>query len=86
MHEPARLAHIRRVGINVGFQIIGRSRALDNGSGWSEKHGRYDELGKSGQSSVNRNTVQWHLDNHLRETVAYEEIAETLARVTKDDA
>lgn len=54
--------------------------------GWSEKHGRYDAPGKSGQFAVNKKTVQWHLDNHLKETVTYEEMAETLARVTEDDA
>jgi len=53
--------------------------------GWSEKHGRYDAPGKSGQFAINRSTVQWHLDNHLRETVTYEEMAETFAQV-KDDA
>lgn len=54
--------------------------------GWSDKHGRYDAHGKSGQFAVNRNTIQWHLDNHLKETVTYEEVAETLARVAEDGA
>lgn len=39
---------------------------------WSDKHGRYDELGKSGQFGITRTTIQWHLDHHLVDTITYE--------------
>lgn len=54
--------------------------------GWSEKHGRYDAHGKSGQFAIKRNTVQWHLDNYLHETVTYEEMAATFAQIKDEDA
>lgn len=56
-----------------------------NFPGWSDKHGRYDALGKSGQFSIKRKTIQWHLDNHLQETVTYEEMAETLSKIKEED-
>lgn len=42
---------------------------------WSDKHGRYDELGKSGQFGITKTTIGWHLKNTLRETIDYEEVA-----------
>lgn len=44
---------------------------------WSDKHGRYDALGKSGQFMINKGSIQWHLDNQLRDTFTYQEMAET---------
>src|SRR3989344_4461149 len=43
-------------------------------SNWSDKHGRYDKRGKSGQFGITKNNIQWHLDNHLKDTVSYEDM------------
>ena len=45
-----------------------------NFSSWSDKHGRYDKRGKSGQFGITKNNIQWHLDNHLKDTVSYDEM------------
>lgn len=49
---------------------------------WSDKHGRYDELGKSGQFPITRNTIQWHLDRYLWATLTYEEVVEIVERIS----
>ena len=48
---------------------------------WSDKHGRYDEVGKSGQFPINKSTIQWHLDNNLKDTVSFEEFSEVLGKI-----
>ena len=53
---------------------------------WSDKHGRYDALGMSGQFPVTRSTIQWHLDNHLKDTVSYEEAAEIYSKLAEEYA
>lgn len=40
---------------------------------WSDKHGRYDELGKSGQFPITKATIKTHLDKYLVETMSYQE-------------
>ena len=50
--------------------------------GWSDKHGRYDALGKSGQFAVTRSTIEWHLERHLRDTVTYYEVAEAFRHLS----
>ncbi len=49
---------------------------------WSDKHGRYDAHGKSGQFPVTRNTIQWHLDHHLKDTVLYEEMKDVYSKLS----
>lgn len=49
---------------------------------WSDKHGRYDELGKSGQFGITRSTIQWHLTNNLVDTVTYEEMTDAYIRLS----
>lgn len=44
---------------------------------WSDKHGRYDALGKSGQFMINKGSIQWHLNNQLKDTFTYQQLAET---------
>lgn len=53
---------------------------------WSDKHGRYDALGKSGQFPVTKNTIQWHLDNHLKDTLSYEEVAAIYSKLAEEYA
>lgn len=52
-------------------------------SSWSDKHGRYDELGKSGQFGISKNNIQWHLDNHLKDTVSYDEMKNIYSELSK---
>jgi hypothetical protein len=47
---------------------------------WSGKHGRYDQIDKSGQFMINKGSIQWHLDNHLKDTFTYNEVAETFQK------
>lgn len=50
---------------------------------WSDKHGRYDELGKSGQFGITRATIEFHIENHLVDTVSYEEMTEIFKRLSE---
>lgn len=44
---------------------------------WSDKHGRYDALGKSGQFMISKSTIEWHLENQLKDTFSYAQVAKT---------
>ena len=57
--------------------------AKKNFSSWSDKHGRYDEFGKSGQFGISKNNIQWHLDNHLKDTVSYNEMKDIYKELSK---
>jgi len=48
---------------------------------WSDKHGRYDALGKSGQFMINKGSIQWHLDNQLKDTFSYNQIVESYKKI-----
>lgn len=54
--------------------------------GWSDKHGRYDKLGKSGQFNITKRTIQWHLDNCLRDTITYSEATEIFELLSSPNA
>ena len=41
---------------------------------WSEKHGRYDAPGKSGQFGITKSNIGWHLNGKLRDTITYNEV------------
>lgn len=41
---------------------------------WSDKHGRYDALGKSGQFAIKKSNIKWHLENNLINTLTWEEV------------
>lgn len=49
---------------------------------WSDKHGRYDAPGKSGQFPVTRTTIRWHVEHNLRDTVSYQEMADVFQRLS----
>ena len=53
---------------------------------WSDKHGRYDEHGKSGQFPVTRSTIQWHLNRNLKDTVTYDEMTAAYIELSKQHA
>lgn len=56
---------------------------LENFPNWSDKHGRYDELGKSGQFPIKKKNIQWHLDNHLMDTLSWGEITDIYIELSK---
>lgn len=50
---------------------------------WSEKHGRYDAPGKSGQFAITKRNITWHLMHYLKDTVSYEEATTIYADLSK---
>lgn len=44
-------------------------------SNWSDKHGRYDELGKSGQFNIKSGMIEYHEKTHFDRFVSYDELA-----------
>jgi hypothetical protein len=46
----------------------------DNFISWSDKHGRYDAFGKSGQFGISKRNIQQHIDRFLKDTVSYEQM------------
>ncbi len=51
---------------------------------WSDKHGRYDELGKSGQFGITKSNIQWHLDKNLKDTVTYDEMTKIFQELSDE--
>jgi len=49
---------------------------------WSDKHGRYDQLGKSGQFPITKNNIVWHIENTLKDTVTYEEMTRVFQKLS----
>lgn len=62
------------------FQVETSKINLGTIPNWSDKHGRYDALGKSGQFPVSKNNIKYHLDNYLIDTISYNE----MTKVYKD--
>ena len=56
------------------FQI--QSNLISEIPSWSNKHGRYDQLGKSGQFPINKGNIDWHLNDYLVETYTYNHMAQ----------
>lgn len=50
---------------------------------WSDKHGRYDAPGKSGQFPITRSTISWHLEHYLKDTVSYGEMKKIYIELSK---
>lgn len=57
--------------------LIFSAKSEDIGSGrfpnWSDKHGRYDQEGMSGQFPISRRNIDWHLANTYLCAVTYRE-------------
>ena len=51
-------------------------RADGKGSRWCGKHGGEDKKGKNGQFGIQKNNIEWHLDNKLIQTLTWEEVYE----------
>jgi hypothetical protein len=49
---------------------------------WSDKHGLYDALGKSGQFPINKSNIEWHLEHHLDDSIDYAEAAGIAKRIS----
>lgn len=58
------------------FAIESQDINSDNVPGWSDRHGRYDAVGKSGQFNINKDRIEYHVVNFLQDTLTYEEAAE----------
>jgi hypothetical protein len=43
---------------------------------WSDKHGRYDMEGKSGQFNITKSNIEWHLKNNLIATLSWNDVCE----------
>ena len=50
---------------------------------WSNKHGRYDAEGKSGQFAVKKNNIEWHLKNNLVDTLTWEEVYQVAKEISE---
>jgi hypothetical protein len=53
---------------------------------WSDRHGRYDAVGKSGQFGITKSNIQWHIDNHLKDTVTYQEMTKAYKELSEQHA
>jgi hypothetical protein len=47
---------------------------------WSDKHGRYDQPGKSGQFAITKSNIQWHIDNNLKHTLTWDGVYEIVKK------
>ena len=54
---------------------------VSNIPNWCDKHGRYDELGKSGQFCITKHNIEWHLQNTLVKTLTWEEVYEIAKKI-----
>jgi len=41
---------------------------------WSDKHGRYDQLGKSGQFNITKKLIKWHEDHYKKDIFTYKHL------------
>jgi hypothetical protein len=62
------------------FQI--KAEEISSIPRWSDKHGRYDALGKSGQFMINKSSIEWHLENQLKDTFTYSQVADTYQKIS----
>lgn len=53
---------------------------------WSDKHGRYDALGKSGQFGITKANIHWHLEHYLKDTLTYQEVADIYLALSESHA
>ena len=49
--------------------------------GWSDKHGRYDAPGKSGQFGITKSNISWHLAHTLKQSFTYKELLDTYEQI-----
>ena len=60
-------------GIEI-FKIKKEDINTNGVKNWSDKHGRYDELGKSGQFNIKNNTISDHESKYFERFVTYEDL------------
>lgn len=60
------------------FQAHATDIQKGNFSNWSDKHGRYDQEGKSGQFPISKSNIKWHEDRFLKCILQYREVADIL--------
>ena len=57
------------------FMIPSSKINADNVPNWSDKHGRYDEFGKSGQFPIKAANIKVHISNYAKTTLTWDEAA-----------
>ena len=65
------------------FKIAKENVNKDHIPGWSDKHGRYDALGKSGQFNINKDRIKYHVNHYLIDTISYDEATEIYQELSK---
>lgn len=60
------------------FSLKTNEIGTDKVPSWSDKHGRYDAPGKSGQFPITKSNIRWHLDHNLIATLDYKEVAQLI--------
>jgi hypothetical protein len=66
------------------FQLRKEDIHINKLPNWSDKHGRYDQLGKSGQFPITKKTIKWHIDNKLKSTFSYVELVDTFTVLSNE--
>jgi hypothetical protein len=61
--------------------FISEKKNICNIPNWCNKHGRYDEHGKSGQFPINKNNIKWHLENNLVLTLTWNEVYKVAEKI-----
>ncbi len=61
------------------FQIPTATIISSNVPNWSDKHGRYDQHGKSGQFNINKNSIAFHESKYRKDVFTYEKLKERYA-------
>jgi hypothetical protein len=58
------------------FKVGAKDISNPNVPNWSDKHGRYDQHGMSGQFSINKNSLRSHEERFLQVVLTYEDLSE----------
>jgi len=58
----------------VVFQVPTASINKESVKSWSDKHGLYDQFGKSGQFNINKLSIGHHESNYQRDIFTYEQL------------
>lgn len=54
--------------------FVSKKEDISSIPNWSDKHGRYDEHGKSGQFAIKKANISWHIENNLKTTLTWDEV------------
>jgi len=60
----------------VVFEVRTDAITLADIPNWSDKHGRYDKLGKSGQFNIKKHNIERHESKYQKDVFTYEQLKE----------